>query len=78
MRGDMLTPAQRYARECEGKRSYRSAAAARRWQRENDGRHPGTSQRLEPYLCTWCGLYHLGHKNRPKWVVEERKPDETV
>ncbi|MCU1490714.1 MAG: hypothetical protein JWM85_2119 [Acidimicrobiaceae bacterium] len=64
----MLTESMRFERECAGKRSYRSPAEARRWQRDHASRVPGT-ERLKPYQCTWCERYHLGHPLRAKWAV---------
>ena len=65
----MLTESQRYSKECEGKRAYRSKSKANRAQRQHLSVHGG--DRLVPYECTWCGGWHLGHRGRVRWLTTQ-------
>ncbi len=67
----MLTETQRYVKECESKKVFKSQAKALRFQREARSRSLFSGQRLVAYECTWCRQWHLGHPNPngPKWTT---------
>ncbi len=73
----MLTESQRYVKECQGKKSFRSQAKANKFQRESRSKALFTGDRLRAYPCTWCSppngpeVWHLGHAGIKRWATNE-------
>jgi hypothetical protein len=49
-------------RACGSKAAYLSRGEAR--QRVRNGRHIDGA--MKPYHCRYCGMWHLGHRRRPR------------
>lgn len=50
------------SRQCARKRRYPTRAAAKAVIKENP-------QYGKPYLCRWCGVFHLGHRHGAEWEM---------
>lgn len=63
-----------YETECEGKRRHRNKRAAKLAVK---GHEQVIHERLQPYRCSWCGWFHIGHRVHPAWKTQPVDTDAT-